>query len=82
MPQLKFNGFIRSPSFADGHTSLAILQTQSNYSRADPNLVFLTASLSMILESLPSLRFGPGVNPEHKSFPGVHSWIGKVRAAP
>ena len=63
MVHLESNGFIGGQSFAEGHTSLAIVKTQSNYRGADPNLVLLTESRSMSLEALPSFRFGLSVNP-------------------
>ena len=63
MAHLESNGFIGRQSFAEGHTSLAILQTQSNYRGDDPNLVLLTASRSMMMEALPSLGFGLSVYP-------------------
>ena len=63
MAHLESNDFIGRASFAEGYTSLAILQKQSNYPGADPNLVLLTASRSILLELLPFLRFGLGVNP-------------------
>lgn len=63
MAHLESNGFIGRSSFAKGYTSLTILQKQSNYPDADPNLVLLTASRSILSESLPSFRFGLGVNP-------------------
>ncbi len=63
MAHIESNGFIGRQSFAEGHTSLAILQTQSNYRGADPNLVLLTTSRSMMLEALPPFQFGLSVNP-------------------
>ena len=76
MAHVESNGFIGRQSFAEGRTSLAILQTQSNYRGADPNLVLLTTSRSMMLEALPPFQFGLSVTPpEHKSFLRVRSLI-------